>query len=154
MDNEKKIQQLKTKIAYYELVIHELSAPIIPSLIEDTILVPIAGPVSQSRLESIRTRVLDYCADHRDMNCAIFDFTGVNMKDLEQLDFNTFAIGISQLNAALKLMGIRPICVGFNIQLVREIVQAGIHVEIETYANFKKALTALNNPNGKSLFSV
>jgi len=154
MDNEKEIQQLKTKIAYYELVIHELSAPIIPSLIEDTILVPIAGPISQKRLESVRTRVLDYCADHRDMNCAIFDFTGVNIKDLEQLDFNTFAIGISQLNAALKLMGIRPIFVGFNIQLVREFVQAGIHVEIETYANFKAALTVLYNSNGKSLYSV
>jgi len=154
MDNEKEIQQLKTKIAYYELVIHELSAPIIPSLIEDTILVPIAGPISQSRLESIRTRVLDYCADHRDMNCAIFDFTGVDIKDLEQLDFNTFTIGISQLNAALKLMGIRPICVGFNIQLVREIVQAGIHVDIETYANFKIALTVLYNSNGKSLHSI
>ena len=154
MDNEKEIQQLKTKIAYYELVIHELSAPIIPSLIEDTILVPIAGPISRNRLESIRTRVLDYCAEHRDMNCAIFDFTGVDIKDLGQLDFNTFAVEISQLNAALKLMGIRPICVGFNIQLVREIVQAGIHVEIETYANFKTALTVLYNSNGKSLYSV
>ncbi len=154
MDKEKEIQQLETKIAYYELVIHELSAPIIPSLFEDTILVPIAGPISQSRLESIRTRVLDYCADYRDMNCAIFDFTGVDIKDLEQLDFNNFTVGISQLNAALKLMGIRPIFVGYNTKLVREIVQAGIHVEIETYANLKTALTVIYNANGKSLYSV
>ncbi|WP_203248000.1 STAS domain-containing protein [Sporosarcina beigongshangi] len=154
MDNEKEIQQLKDKIAYYELVIHELSAPIIPSLFEDTILVPIAGPIGHNRLKSIRNRVLDYCADHRDTNCAIFDFTGVDIKDLEQLDFNTFTIGTSQLNAAMKLMGIRPIYVGFNIQLVREIVRAGIHGEIETYANFNTALTILFNTNDKSLHST
>ncbi len=154
MDNEKEIQRLKTKIAYYELVIHELSAPIIPSFIDYTILVPIVGPISEDRLESIRTRVLDYCADHRDMNCAVFDFTGVDIKDLEQLDCNTFALGISQLNATLKLMGIRPIYVGFNTHLVRVIVDAGIHVEIETYANFKAALTVLYNSNGRSLYSV
>ncbi|WP_318616826.1 STAS domain-containing protein [Sporosarcina sp. YIM B06819] len=153
-NNEKEIQQLKTKIAYYELVIHELSAPIIPSLIDDTILVPIAGPLSPGRLESIRTRVLNYCADQREVNCAAFDFTGVELKDLAQLDFNVFAIEISQLNAALKLMGIRPIYVGFNPQLVREIVQSGLHVEIETYATFKTALTILFNANGQSLHSV
>lgn len=154
MDNEKEIQQLKAKIAYYELVIHELSAPIIPSLIDDTILVPIAGPISQGRLESISTRVLNYFADHREMNCVAFDFTGVEPKDLTQLDFNVFALELKQLNTALKLMGIRPIYVGFNPQLVREIVQAGIHVEIETYVNFKTALTSFFNSNGKSLHSV
>ena len=154
MYNENEIQQLKAKIAYYELVIHELSAPIIPSLIEDTILVPIAGPISSKRLESIRTRVLDYCADHRETNCVVVDFTGVEIKDLAQLDFSVFTTEISQLTAALKLMGIRPIYVGFNPQVVREIVQAGIHVEIETYVNFKTALTVLSNTVENTLHSV
>ena len=153
MDYEREFHRLQKKITYYELVIHELSAPIIPSLIDDTVLVPISGPVSLGRLASIRTRVLDYFADHRDMNCAAFDFTGVASKDLTQLDFNDFTTEINQLNTALKLMGIRPIFVGFNPQLVREIVQANIHVEIETYVNFKTALTALFNANGQSLYS-
>lgn len=60
MDYEKEIQQLKEKIAFYEQFFHEMSAPIIPSIVENTILVPVAGYLTQDRLESIRTRVLDY----------------------------------------------------------------------------------------------
>lgn len=153
MDHEKEIQQLKAKIAFYERLLHETSAPIIPSLIDDTILVPIAGQTSLDRLDSIRSRVLQYVADHRAVNCTVFDFTGVEIKDISQLDYNSLTLEISQLNAALKLMGIRPIFVGFNPRLVREIVQAGIHIDIETYVNFKTALTVLFNSNGKSLYS-
>ncbi|MFJ7935694.1 STAS domain-containing protein [Sporosarcina sp. NPDC096371] len=144
---EKEIQQLKSKIAHYELIIHELSAPIITSLIEDAILVPITGTISPSRLESIRTRVLDYFAEHQDMNCAVVDFTGVETNDLSQLSCNVFASEIGQLNATLKWMGIRPIFVGFHPQLARQIVQANIHVEIETYSNLKTALPLLVNSN-------
>lgn len=154
MDNDTEIQQLKAKIAYYELVIHELSAPIIPSFIDDTILVPIAGPISPVRLESISIRVLHYLVDHREINCVAFDFTGVELKDLAQIDFSDFSTKISQLNSSLKLMGIRPIYVGFKPQLVREIVQAGFHVEIETYVNFKTALTVLFNSNEQSLHTI
>lgn len=150
MDYEKEIQQLKSTIANYELVIHELSAPIIPSIMENTILVPIAGPLNPTRLESVRAKVLGYFGDHRKMNCVVFDFTGVEIKDLAQMDFSVLTSEISQLNATLKLMGIRPIYVGFNPQLVQEIVQAGVHVEIETYVNFKTALTVLFNSNGIS----
>ena len=47
MDYEKEIQQLKEKIAFYEQFFHEMSAPIIPSIVENTILVPVAGYLTQ-----------------------------------------------------------------------------------------------------------
>lgn len=151
MDYEKEIQQLKATIADYELVIHELSAPIIPSIMENTILVPIAGPLTPTRLESVRAKVLSYFGDHRKMNCVVFDFTGVEIKDLVQMEFCVLTSEISKLNTTLKLMGIRPIYVGFNPQLVQEIVHAGGHIEIETYVNFKTALTVLFKSDGISL---
>ena len=153
MDYEKEIQQLKEKIAFYEQFFHELSAPIIPSIVENTILVPVAGYLTQDRLESIRTRVLDYMGDHREINCAVIDFTGVEIKDIEQLDYTIFAHEIRQVDASLKLMGIRPIFVGFNPRLVREIVQERVHVTIETYVNFKTALATLLKCTEKTLHS-
>ena len=134
---KKKLEELNAKIAYYEKIVHELSAPIIPSIVDDTILVPISGYFLQDRVETIQTRVLHYLGEHREINCTIFDFTGVEMNHIESLDYNTFALEISQLDAAMKLMGVRPIYVGFNPLLVREIVHAGIHVQIESYVNFK-----------------
>jgi len=48
-------------------------------------------------------------------------------------------------------MGVRPIFVGFNPRIVREIVSAGIHLEIETYVNFRTSLAVLLNESGNSL---
>ncbi len=153
MDYENEIQQLKAKIASYEKIILETAAPIIPSLVENTILVPISGHTSQDRFNLIRTRVLDYVGDHRDTICAVFDFTGVDLNDVEEFDFTILTHEINQLNNTLKLMGVRPIFVGFNPRIVREIVHAGIHMEIETYVNFKTSLKTLLTENDKSLSS-
>jgi rsbT co-antagonist protein RsbR len=150
---ENEIHQLKAKIASYEKIILETAAPIIPSIVENTILVPISGHTSQDRFNLIRTRVLDYVEDHRATVCAVFDFSGVDFNDVEEFDFNIFTLEINQLNNTLKLMGVRPIFVGFNPRIVREVVHAGIHMDIETYVNFKTSLQTLLTENGKSLCS-
>lgn len=151
MDYEKEIETLKEKIAFYERVLYETSTPIIPSIIADTILIPITGYMDQKRFDSIRSRVLKYVGEHREMNCAVFDLTGVETKDVAELDFHDLTTEINLLNTSLKLMGIRPIFVGFNTRLIREIVNAGIHVDIETYVNFKTAMTSVLNENEKLL---
>lgn len=153
MDYENEIRQLKAKIASYEKIILETAAPIIPSIVENTILVPISGHTSQDRFNLIRTRVVEYVEEHRGTFCAVFDFTGVDLKDIEEFDFTILTNEIDQLNNMLKLMGIRPIFVGFNPRIVREIVHAGIHMEIETYINFKTSLKTLLTENDKSLSS-
>ncbi|MBO0589387.1 STAS domain-containing protein [Sporosarcina sp. E16_8] len=153
MDYENEIRQLKAKIASYEKVLLDTAAPIIPSIVENTILVPIAGHTSQNRFNLIRTRVLDYVGDHRATICAVFDFTGLDLNDVEEFDFTILTSEIGQLNNTLKLMGVRPIFVGFNPRIVREVVHAGIHMEIETYVNFKTSLKTLLTENDKSLSS-
>lgn len=153
MDYEDEIRQLKAKIASYERVLLETAAPIIPSIVENTILVPISGHTSQDRFNLIRTRVLDYVGDHRGTVCAVFDFTGLDLNDVEVFDFNILTFEITQLNNTLKLMGVRPIFVGFNPRIVKEIVHAGIHMEIESFANFKASLKTLLTENDKSLYS-
>lgn len=153
MDYENEIRQLKSKIASYEKVLLDTAAPIIPSIVDNTILVPISGYTSQDRFNLIRTRVLEYVGVHRDTICAVFDFTGVDLNDVKEFDFSILTNEIDQLNNTLKLMGVRPIFVGFNPRIVREIVHAGIHMEIETYINFKTSLKTLLTENDKSLSS-
>lgn len=154
MEQSKEIQELKELVAHYEKVIHNMSAPIIPSIVPNTILVPIAGFVFRDRFETIRSKVLEYAEKHRETERVIFDFTGVLMEDVETFDYDELATELTQLNSALKLMGLRPIYVGFNPRFVREIVHAGIQVELEVYTTFRAALKNLMMETESSLSSL
>ena len=63
--------------------------------------------------------------------------------DKEQQDFNSLALEIQMLNNTLKLMDVRPISVGFNPLIVRQIIAAGVQMEFESYINFRMALKTL-----------
>jgi len=140
VDSQKEISELKDLVKYYEMVIKNMSAPIIPSIVPKTILIPIAGIISAERFELIRTKALQYAGDHRETECVIFDFTGVQSEDIQTFDYNELASELTALNSTLKMMGLRSIYVGFNPRFVREIVHAGIQVKLEVYQNFRAAL--------------
>lgn len=154
MEAQQELKKLRELVEHYEKVIKNMSVPIIPSIVPRTILVPIAGFIYRDRFEAIRTKVLQYAAEHRETECVIFDFTGVNTEDVESFDYNELASELTQLNSAQKLMGLRPIYVGFNPRFVREIVHAGIQVELEVYTNFRAALKELISENDKTLSSI
>lgn len=151
MSQEQEIIELKEKLAYYERIIKTISTPIIPSIVPKTILIPIAGYMYRERFENIQTKTLAYIGEHKEIEQAIFDFTGVNVEDVEALDYNKLAMSISSLNSSLRLMGIRPIYVGFNPRFIREIVHANIQVDIETYKSFREALKKLLAESSKSI---
>ncbi|MDJ0332098.1 STAS domain-containing protein [Planococcus sp. S3-L1] len=149
MDPQQEITHLKEQLLYYEKLIKNMSAPIIPSVVPKTILVPIAGFIFSERFDLIRTTVLTYAEKHRDTERVIFDFTGVTTDNLMEFDYDGLASELSQLNSTLNLMGLRAIYVGFNPLFVREIVRAGIQVELEVYTTFKTALERLLTENKK-----
>ena len=105
----------------------------------------------RERFDNIQTKTLEYIGEHKEIEQAVFDFSGVNVEDLEAFDYNELAISISSLNSSLRLMGIRPIYVGFNPQFIREIVHASIQVDIETYKSFREALKKLLAESNKSI---
>lgn len=147
MDSEQEVLKLKEQLVYYEELIKNMSTPIIPSIVPKTILVPIAGFIFTDRFDMIRTKVLKYAEKHRETERVIFDFTGVTTDDIAEFDYNRLATELSQLNSALGLMGLRAIYVGFNPLFVREIVHAGIQVELEVYTTFKVALEQMLTEN-------
>ena len=154
MSQELEIQELKEQIKYYQGIIKNMASPIIPSVVPSTILVPIAGQLFKERFDSIRTNTLAYIGNHRDTEKAIFDFTGVTVEDIQAFDYTELTDELYQLNNSLKLMGVRPIYVGFNPRFVREIVQAGIQVELESHISFRAALQQLIKENNRSLKSL
>ncbi len=145
------IHELKEQIKYYQTIIRNTATPIIPSVLPSTILVPIAGHLFKERFDGLRTNTLTYVAEHRETEKAIFDFTGVTVENISSLDYNELTTEILQLNNSLKLMGIRPIYVGFNPRFVREMVHAGIQVELETYISFRAAMQVLVKENNHSV---
>jgi len=145
MTTEQEILELREQLEHYKSIVYNMSSPIIPSIVPKTILVPVAGYIYRERFNNIETHVLSYIADHREVENVIFDYTGVTTNDVSNFDFNELAISISNLNSSLKLMGMRPIYVGFNPKLIQEIVRAGVHVEIETHQSYRNALQALLN---------
>lgn len=153
MSQEQEILELKEKLAYYEGIIKTMSTPIIPSIVPKTILIPIAGYMFRERFLNIETKTLTYIGEHKEIEHAVFDFTGVHVEDVEALDSNQLALSIISLNSSLRLMGIRPIYVGFNPRFIREIVDASIQVDIETYRSFPDALKKLLNESKGSLGS-
>lgn len=150
MTTEQEVLQLREELEYYKSIVYNMSSPIIPSIVPKTIMVPVAGYIYRERFNNIETQVLGYIAEHREVENVIFDYTGVSTDDVSNFDFNELAIAISSLNSSMKLMGMRPIYVGFNPKLIQEIVRAGVHVEIETYQSFRSALQGLlNETSGK-----
>ena len=146
MNPSQEIEQLRKKVAKYEQIINETSAPIIPSIIDNTILLPIVGFTDKERFERIRSNVLEYTGKHRHIEAAVFDFSSTRLSEDEGSEVMTSELQLMQ--AELKLMGIRPLMVGFSPLFVRELTNAGIAEEIESYANFKSALQVLMRDKG------
>ncbi|MBD7986148.1 STAS domain-containing protein [Sporosarcina sp. Sa2YVA2] len=147
MDHLNEIENLKVRIKELELEIKKMSVPIISSIVDDTILVPIVGYTGSERFEMIRSQVLEYIGSHSNVSSVIFDFTGSDLNGNNAHNFDTIAFELKVMNETLKLMDVRPISVGFHPMIVREIVAAGVEVELESYINFRMALKVLLKEN-------
>ena len=148
MNPKEEIEQLKATIAEYKEIIKETSVPIITSIIENTILLPIVGYTDKERMEQVRSKVLEYAGDHRGTEAAVFDFSSIRLAEDEGLEM--LSLELQLMRSELQLMGIRPIMVGFTPPFVRQLVNAGVASEVESYANFKSALQVLMDEKGLS----
>lgn len=152
MSQNEEIAKLKATIAKYEEIISETSVPIITSIIDNTILLPIVGYTDKERMERVRSKVLEYAGDHRSTEAAVFDFSSIRLAEDEGLEMLSHELQL--MRSELQLMGIRPIMVGFTPPFVRQLVNAGVASQVESYANFKAALQALMDEKGLSFYKA
>ncbi|WP_421383432.1 STAS domain-containing protein [Bacillus salacetis] len=145
---EEEIAQLKERVQECEKLIDELSTPIIPSIIPNTILVPLMGTLNEKRLDNIKTRVL-FSIQKQKADTVLIDFTGISHLEVEDLGLQNLIYQITEIQSGLKLMGVETIFVGFSPNFAHEIVVSGVDTnKFITYATFRDGLKYLMGKKG------
>lgn len=139
---KEEVEELKRKLEEAEREITDISAPVIPSIVPETILIPIMGRLSQERFEAIITKILDV-SYNQDINTIIVDFSGIRDKDMGDTD--VFGMNINNMAKAVQLMGIEIIFVGFTPSLTQIVIQSDVREigQIKSFLSFKTALQYL-----------
>lgn len=141
----KENEQLKEKIASYEKLIDELSAPIIPSILPETILVPLTGTLTEKRIYHIQDKITKRVEDEK-ATTVLIDFTGINSFEVEdQLGYQYLGERLSSLVKMLHLMGVATIFVGFTPEFAQKLIlsNAPAFKETKSFATFRQGLQYL-----------
>ncbi|OXS54180.1 hypothetical protein [Rossellomorea vietnamensis] len=139
---KQEVKELKEKLAQSEELIKDISAPIIPSIIPETILIPITGRLSPERFEMIISKILDFSYGG-DINTIIVDFSAISEKEIGEIDI--FGTYIHNMANAIGLMGIETLFVGFTPALTQVMINSGVRElqGIKTFLTFRTALQYL-----------
>ncbi|MCR8849499.1 STAS domain-containing protein [Rossellomorea sp. SC111] len=139
---KQEVNELKEQLVQSEQLIMEISAPIIPSIIPETILIPITGRLSSERFERIITKILDVSYGE-DINTIIVDFSAISEKEIGEIDI--FGAYIDNMAKAIGLMGIETLFVGFTPSLTQIMINSGVRElqGIKTFLTFRTALQYL-----------
>ncbi|WP_408009664.1 STAS domain-containing protein [Pseudalkalibacillus sp. A8] len=141
---EKQVIEFEKSMKNDKQLIADLSVPIIPSIVPNTILVPIVGLLTNERFEILREKLLHNVSDHG-AESIVCDFTGAVIPDNGNFQMDDLAHQIEQITKALSLMGVEIIYVGFSSRLVQEIVRSGVKIDAETFSTFRTGLKYLAN---------
>jgi rsbT co-antagonist protein RsbR len=142
-----RLQELEKKIQEYETIISEMSAPIIPSIVPETILVPITGLIRAERFDKIREKLLNYI-HNKEIVTAIIDLTDITGERVEDVCLEEVGRELHELASSMSLMGVRTFFVGMNTELVKRMVLDGIKLEAQTFSTFQSALKYLMREKG------
>jgi anti-anti-sigma regulatory factor len=148
-DEKQEIQRLKQEIkglqeqlAQSEQIIMDISAPIIPSIIPETILIPVTGRLNPERFERIISKILDVSYGE-DISTIIIDFSAISENEIGEIDI--FGTYIHNMVKAIGLMGIETLFVGFTPALTQVMINSGVRElhGIKSFLTFRTALQYL-----------
>ena len=142
-----RLKELEDKIQEYEMIISEMSAPIIPSIVPQTILVPITGLIRAERFDKIRGKVLNFI-HNKEIETAIIDLTDISGERVEGICLEEIGRELHDMASSISLMGVRTLFVGMNPELVKRMVLDGIKLEAQTFSTFQSALKHLMKEKG------
>jgi rsbT co-antagonist protein RsbR len=142
-----RIRVLEERVLEYETIISEMSAPIIPSIVPQTILVPITGLIRAERFDKIRGKLLNYI-HNKDIETAIIDLTDISGDRIEGICLEEIGRELHELASSLSLMGAQTLFVGMNPGLVKRMVLNGIKLEAQSFSTFQSALKHLMKLKG------
>lgn len=141
------VKELKEELNRYKQMVDDMSVPIIPSIIPETILIPISGEILPGRMEKIISEISSAMYKY-EVNTVIIDFTAVGKNDIGEIVL--FGEYVIKLNTTLNLLGIDVLYVGFKPSVSQEIVNSGNQTikELKTFSTFRSALKYLMKDKG------
>ncbi len=126
-------QELAHLIRERELMLEEVSTPIIP-LWRDVLALPLVGSLDVERMMRATQAALDEVARTNARLC-IIDITGARIVDAQAV------ANLSNLVAALKLVGADAVVAGVTAQAARTLVQLGLDLnQMRTHRTLAEAL--------------
>lgn len=126
-EREKEKERIKAMIA-------EWSTPILQTVAEHTLLVPLMGELTLERLETLATKLLNECLKN-EAEYVILDFSGATtIKD------NNLGQDIQKLTNSIELMGAKVLYCGFPKDMVKNMVSLGVHTNQQTFVSFRNAI--------------
>ena len=133
------------QIKEQQSMIEELSTPIVQTVLQDVLLVPLIGKMDECRFLSLQNKVLVSCAE-TGAEAVIFDFSG--MADLGDAYLVRL---LDQLVQSLSLMGTEAIFVGFSPAAVMQFTGEFNMDNVGTFLNFRKAMAHLFRKRGLAI---
>ncbi|WP_144698169.1 hypothetical protein [Fictibacillus phosphorivorans] len=115
-------------------ILNELATPILQTVAEHTLLVPLIGELTLERLETLTTKLLKECLNN-EADYVIIDFSGVTT-----LTDSELGIEIQKLTDAIKLMGADVLYCGFPKEMVKNMVSFGVHTNQLSFVSFRNAI--------------
>lgn len=152
-EEKEEIKELKAQIVAYEKLIEDLSAPIIPSIVPDTILVPLMGALSVERFGNIQRKIVQSIAE-QPVHTVIIDFTSIGALEVEEkMSYEKLSGMINELVSLLKLMDAEALFVGFSPAFAQNLVlsNASTYNQIKAFVNFREGLQYLLKKKGMEL---
>lgn len=150
-----KVEELQRKIEMYEKMIEDLSAPIIPSIVPDTILVPLTGTLTVERFILIQDRIVQGIAE-QGIEAVVIDFTAISTLAVEEnMGYGPLSDKIHELVNVLKLMGTEALFVGFSPAFAQHLILSKTNGfgDIHTFATFRAGLEYLLDQKGMEIVS-
>ncbi len=143
LDLQQENEALKQKLASYEQLISSMSAPVIESILQDVLLVPLTGVLTLERIDNIDQAIFDYISKTKEAQCIIIDFTGIVIDDFAYIDTQTFITRFEKLIQTLALMGVRVIHTGMSPTVVRYFYTNGFVANHDAFSSFRTAIQQL-----------
>ncbi|MCA0989338.1 STAS domain-containing protein [Guptibacillus algicola] len=115
-------------------LIDEYSNAILPTVLDNAILIPLIGTLTVRRSEKLIGNVLDYCAK-TNTDYVLIDFSGLT--NLSDRSANTV---FETMTKSLKLMGIHVVYVGITSRIVKWIIDLDLDSSVPTFATFRQGI--------------
>lgn len=142
-DVTKRVQEEKEN----KRLLEELSASVLPTILENTLLVPLVGRFTKERSEFLHARVLNECVQ-KEADFVVFDFSG--LADIDEL----IASEMEKMASAIALLGGEAVFVGFSPKVASQFQLLHNMKSIHTFHTFRQGIQYIMKQQGFKLVKI